>query len=411
MTADSQAPSADQWARLIARSFAFEWCGLDAAAGPLRTACAELVYGVLSQAAAASGGQTLVRLMTALRTGLAGAAASGPASAFLPGQVSPEEATAQAFARVLCGFLPGELRSVSALLASAMGAPKRKKPRPPGAAAVSGRWPSVPDLGKQLEKLLEELGATVCPAAAKDIATWFARVPYQVASGVPVAAAIVAAFKALAKTPVGTSGLISSNAELGDVVHDNLAAQVGREFAVSYRDRILVAENDVYLPGSVAPISLDEASQRLRRAKDYSLTVLAQARGAVGPLYIRAKGATTSREDLAVFKFGPPAEPSPRCPSTGVRRSTRSRRSAACFRRFPRSPRTRGTTWWPVRRCSAACCPASQAPRSAIASCSRLCPGSSRSTCRCCPCTRSRTWPRWAIPPRRPRSPAWSPRS
>lgn len=305
MTADSQAPSADQWARLIARSFAFEWCGLDAAAGPLRTACAELVYGVLSQAAAASGGQTLVRLMTALRTGLAGAAASGPASAFLPGQVSPEEATAQAFARVLCGFLPGELRSVSALLASAMGAPKRKKPRPPGAAAVSGRWPSVPDLGKQLEKLLEELGATVCPAAAKDIATWFARVPYQVASGVPVAAAIVAAFKALAKTPVGTSGLISSNAELGDVVHDNLAAQVGREFAVSYRDRILVAENDVYLPGSVAPISLDEASQRLRRAKDYSLTVLAQARGAVGPLYIRAKGATTSREDLAVFKFGP----------------------------------------------------------------------------------------------------------
>ncbi len=305
MTADSQAPSADQWARLIARSFAFEWCGFDAAAGPLRTVCADLVYGVLSQAAAASGGQTLVRLMAALRTGLAGAASSAAAPAFLPGQVSPEEATAQAFARVVCGFLPGELRSVSALLASASGAPKRKKSSPPGAATVSGRWPSVPDLGKQLEKLLEELRATVCGAAVKDIATWFTRVPYQAASSAAVAAAITAAFQALAKTPAGTSGLIGSNKELGNAVHHNLADQVGPQFAGSYADRILVAENEVYLPGSVAPITLDEASQRLGRAKDYSLTTLAQARRAIGPLYIRAKGSSTSRDDLAVFKFGP----------------------------------------------------------------------------------------------------------
>jgi hypothetical protein len=304
MTADSQAPGADQWARLIARSFAFEWCGLDAAAGPLRTVCADLVYGVLSQAAAASGGQTLVRLMTGLQTGLAGAASPATAPAFLPGQVSPEEATAQAFARVVCGFLPGELRSVSVLLASATGGPKRKKP-PPGAAAATGRWPSVPDLGKQLEKLLEELRATVCGAAAKDIATWFTRVPYQAASSAAVAAAITAAFQALAKTPAGTSGLIGSNRELGNAVHHNLADQVGPEFAGSYADRILVAENEVYLPGSVAPITLDQAMHRLGRAKDYSLTTLAQARRAIGPLYIRAKGSSTSRDDLAVFKFGP----------------------------------------------------------------------------------------------------------
>jgi hypothetical protein len=86
-----------------------------------------------------------------------------------------------------------------------------------------------------------------------------------------------------------------------------LLPRPARDFVKENADKILIAENDAYVPPFSIPRPLETVKTVLENTeKDYSLTVLSQARGSVGTFYIRGKGSTTSREDLVVFRADNP---------------------------------------------------------------------------------------------------------
>jgi hypothetical protein len=306
-------------AQLLARSLAFEWCGSDQDADKLRQAVARFLYDHLLRVDVATDGkssQVFAEIIKNL------APAGGQADPILQVETSPDECGAQRLTQVLCGMLPPQLRSLQALLKSLTATePRRKGPSASSAGKpnvpdnlkklasqiqalalpltnVSSRWPTVKKLGEELQRRYNQLKGLKCASTIMDIDAWLRTVPLQAAKSEVVGLALQTAFKGL-----GQQGAVNSNAQLGKKVHDSLAEAIARDLTATRRDVILVAENNAYLGPNSKAYKLDYVEGVLEQIdRDYSLSVLAQARGSKLPFMIRARGSEVSREDLVLFK-------------------------------------------------------------------------------------------------------------
>jgi hypothetical protein len=314
---------ADGAAQMVARHFAWQWAGFEAEADQLRQVMANWIYDTLQRVDAVSegaAGSALVRTLRALVTD------PPDAEPIFSISISAADLAAQRFVRVILGFLPTYLRSLDALLQwidkQKAGAPKQKEsaaaasPRTPTRAELdqgkailqamlpitgtTTRWPTVKGLGDIIDKAIKSMRSVICASALKDLMIWAAQVPLMAAASEEVAQSLYLAFKAL---DIGALGIVKSSAELGSLVHSNFETRVAEEFVLLHQDRYLIADQEAYLPPSEFPISIEALKGTLESiaVKDYSVSVLLQARAGKLPFMIRAKGTETSREDLVVF--------------------------------------------------------------------------------------------------------------
>lgn len=305
---------ASKLAQLVAKALAAAWSGADPAAEPVRKACTDMFASMFSRADSVTGGATSKYFAQLLQEHLK----RNPApNADKSGRSSPEEMAARDMAAMLFRFLPAELRTLEALLATFQADRKTRAGAAPTAAPepaagddafgspdmrdlffsggeLAATWPNRDKLAREIWGKLKKLGAKFdCVGALGDIALWGEQVPLQAAASFGVAAAIQNAFKGLALT-----GISKSSLSLGNQVHQHLERFAARALAPQL-DRYLVAENWVHLPGG-GRVNLDVQSGVNRARKEFSLMCLINARRQMDDV-VRSKGAKTSRDDLVVF--------------------------------------------------------------------------------------------------------------